>query len=674
MIVLTVSYPLAALGPDPIGGAEVVPSLLDGELTCQGHTSLVVAPAGSTVSGHLIATPDADGPVTDEARRRAVESHRDAIARALDRFPVDLVHLHGVDFLDYLPETAAPILVTLHLPPDFYPPAALEVPGVQRVCVSWSQRRAFPAAARIDAVIPNGIQLGRFEPARRKRDFALALGRICPEKGFDVALRAAAAAGVPLLLAGQVYRYPEHERHFAEEIAPLLAAERRFLGPVAGARKRQLLAGARCLLVTSRVEETSSLVAMEALASGTPVIGFRRGALPELIEHGRTGFLIEREEELPEAIARAGELSAAACRSAAEERASSRQMTGRYLELYGELTARAAPRRRRPARLELDEICSDAELAALEPAWDELCDRSPRITPFQRPAWLLPWRRHLDPGGAPRALALHRGGQLVGLVPLELSWIAGAPTLRLLGAGVSDHLDAVLEPGVSIDLAARHLADTAGAWSELELEDVPEGSPLLELAVPGGSSAIAAGEPTTAAPLPLVRRPGNLDYYRRRLSRAGRVEWQTERTADPARLLDALFALHAARWAARGERGVLDHPAVQAFHRDVAGRFAASGRLRMTALELDGEPIACFYGFADHGRTCFYLSGFAPAAAALNPGTLALAAAIDRASDEGCIELDFLRGREPYKFEWGAVERPSWTRTIRAGGRARRSA
>jgi CelD/BcsL family acetyltransferase involved in cellulose biosynthesis/glycosyltransferase involved in cell wall biosynthesis len=662
--ILNVSFPLAPVTPDSIGGAEAVLALIDAELTRRGHASLVCAPEGSRVAGRLIAVPRVEGAITREARRRAIEAHRDAIARALRCSWIDVIHLHGLDFLDYLPRTEVPVMVTLHLPPDCYPRAAFDVRGLRRICVSHSQRRACPAPEAIDAVVPNGVELGLYRPAGRRGRHALALGRICREKGFDIALRAARAAGVPLLLGGRAFGYPEHQRHWREEIEPLLDREHRYLGPLAGARKRQLLAEARCVLVTSRVAETSSLVAMEALASGTPVVGFRRGALPELVVDGVSGFLVDHEEELPAAIERAETLRPADCRASAEARASAAAMTDRYLETYQRLARR--PRRRRQAAVDLSVIRRDQELAALAGEWDELCDRCPAATPFQRPAWLLAWRRQF--GSAPlHTLALHRGGRLVGLVPLEIVERGTARLLRFVGTGTSDHLDALLEQDVDPSPVARHLVDPAAPWQTVELDGLPAGSPLLGVPVVDAADELVPSVPCPAARLPPPRRPGKLAAYRRRLARAGAVEWETETDGDPGGLVDTLFQLHAARWSLRGEPGVLDHPAVQRFHREVAAAFHRAGRLSMIALRVDGMRIAVLYGFRDHGRAYYYQSGFAPAARHLNPGTLMVGAAIDRAIDEGAVEFDFLRGCEPYKFEWGAAPRPSWTRRLHRG-------
>ncbi|HYZ61711.1 MAG TPA: glycosyltransferase, partial [Acetobacteraceae bacterium] len=153
------------------------------------------------------------------------------------------------------------------------------------------------------------------------------------------AIAAAKRAGVRLRIGGALYPYPEHQRYFDEQIAPALDAERRWLGPVAGAAKRKLIAEARCVLVPSTAPETSSLVAMEALASGTPVIAYRAGALPDIVEHGVTGFIVVDVEEMADAIGRVDAIAPTACRVAAETRFSAARMTTEYLALYARLAA-----------------------------------------------------------------------------------------------------------------------------------------------------------------------------------------------------------------------------------------------------------------------------------------------------------------------------------------------
>jgi glycosyltransferase involved in cell wall biosynthesis len=172
-----------------------------------------------------------------------------------------------------------------------------------------------------------------------KRNFVLALGRVCPEKGFHLALDAAEMAGAPLLIAGQVFPYPFHQHYFEAEIRPRLGPNARFLGPVGFARKRRLLSAARCLLVPSLVAETGSLVAMEALACSTPVVAFPAGALAEIVEPGVTGFLVNDAREMAEAIVMAAEIDPEQCRATARRRFSLDRMVERYFVVYERLSA-----------------------------------------------------------------------------------------------------------------------------------------------------------------------------------------------------------------------------------------------------------------------------------------------------------------------------------------------
>lgn len=340
LTVLSVAYPFAPVGRDAVGGAEQVLATMDEALVRRGHRSIVIAAEGSRVAGALVPTPRFDGELDEPTRRTAWVWHRAAVERVLRDERVDLVHMHGIDFHAYLPLVSPPVLVTLHLPLSWYPPEALRPKrrGVHLHCVSASQHAACPPDVALREHVPNGVSLGALRPMDHKRSFVMALGRICPEKGFHLALDAAALARVPLVLAGQVYRYETHERYFREQIQPRLAATRRFIGPIDVERKRELLSAARCLLVPSLVAETSSLVAMEALACGTPVVAFGGGALSEIVEHGRTGFIVRDAREMAEAIHAASALRPSECRRAAEERFSSDAMVRRYLSVYERLT------------------------------------------------------------------------------------------------------------------------------------------------------------------------------------------------------------------------------------------------------------------------------------------------------------------------------------------------
>src|SRR4051794_31563624 len=116
LTVLNVAYPLAPVGPDAVGGAEQVLSQLDRALVDAGHQSIVIACEGSRVAGTLVSVPQANGPLADTQIDAARARHGQAIVAALDRWRIDVVHLHGADFYTYLPPAGIPVLATLHLP------------------------------------------------------------------------------------------------------------------------------------------------------------------------------------------------------------------------------------------------------------------------------------------------------------------------------------------------------------------------------------------------------------------------------------------------------------------------------------------------------------------------------------------------------------------------------
>lgn len=155
LTVLSVAYPFSPVGPDAVGGAEQVLSLIDSALVRDGHRSIVIASEGSRTVGQLRPTPRVSGPLDKTAWWSAHQEHRRAIAEVLESQPVDLVHLHGNDFYRYLPPPGVAVLITLHLHPSWYPPEVfrLDRPGTYLNCVSPLQRRDCPAGSRLLPVI-----------------------------------------------------------------------------------------------------------------------------------------------------------------------------------------------------------------------------------------------------------------------------------------------------------------------------------------------------------------------------------------------------------------------------------------------------------------------------------------------------------------------------------------
>jgi glycosyltransferase involved in cell wall biosynthesis len=186
--------------------------------------------------------------------------------------------------------------------------------------------------------IQNGTPIPEKNNRKEKPKYAFCLGRVCPEKGFHLAIEAARKAKIPLIFAGEVFSYPEHIAYFETKIKPNLdSLNYRFIGKIGNLQKEYLYNNSLCVLIPSLIDETSSLVAMEALAHGTPVIAFKRGALSEIIINGVNGFLVQNVNEMTDAIRNVGKLSSEDCYKIAKEKYDQRIMVKKYLNSYFKL-------------------------------------------------------------------------------------------------------------------------------------------------------------------------------------------------------------------------------------------------------------------------------------------------------------------------------------------------
>ena len=174
--------------------------------------------------------------------------------------------------------------------------------------------------------------------ATAQGDYFVFLGRLAPDKGAHRAIAAAEKAGVTLILAGKVREKAEKE-YFEQEVAPHLSDKIRFVGEVPHEEKLRLLAGARATLFPIRWNEPFGLVMIESLACGTPVLAYPEGAAPEVIVDGETGFLVDGEAEMADAIASVGEIDRGACRAAVEGYFSVDRMVREHLELFDDVIA-----------------------------------------------------------------------------------------------------------------------------------------------------------------------------------------------------------------------------------------------------------------------------------------------------------------------------------------------
>jgi glycosyltransferase involved in cell wall biosynthesis len=353
MRILYIGYPLLTVSRESAGGAEQMLWTLEREMARRSWETTVAASAGSCVAGELFPTGEpCHDPDDLEPRNR---EHQDKIValvrrRAREGRPFDLIHDKSGTFWPRAAEVGPPMLATLHLPRSFYAPQSFEniSANVSFNCVSVSQARSFDELNALQGVIPNGIALEFFAagqgPNHRPRSGLLWLGRICEEKAPHLALDIAAHAGLPITLAGQVYPFSYHQQYFDREVAPRLREmpKATFTSLPSFDRKCQLLCEAQALLITSLADETSSLVAMEAGASGTPVIAFARGALPEIVRGGVTGFLALGPDDMVPALERVSEIDPAACTRHAREHFSSAAMAESYARLYARVLAEHA--------------------------------------------------------------------------------------------------------------------------------------------------------------------------------------------------------------------------------------------------------------------------------------------------------------------------------------------
>jgi glycosyltransferase involved in cell wall biosynthesis len=341
--------PWIPVPPPGYGGIEYVVALLCDALVERGHDVDLFCAPGSHSRAHV-------RPLLPRAHPEAIERsvfEADHVGLAFAAFdaeaaagrPYDLVHDHcGYTPLSMADRLALALVHTVHGPFDddtsvFY---SHHGPKGHVVCISQSQAGMAPEGLRVAAVVHNPIDVEAWPVGLHKQDYLLWLGRFVPEKGPQRAIRVAKMANRPLVLAGTVQ--PGYERFFATEIEPHIDGEQiRFVGEVGGARKQQLFADAFAFLMPIRWPEPFGMVMVEALAAGTPVLAFNQGAAPEIVEDGRSGFLVDGEEAMAARVEDAGRLDPMDCRRSAM-RFSPNEVAARYERVYQTAMAEAGVR------------------------------------------------------------------------------------------------------------------------------------------------------------------------------------------------------------------------------------------------------------------------------------------------------------------------------------------
>jgi glycosyltransferase involved in cell wall biosynthesis len=331
--------------PRLYGGTERIVSYITEELVRQGHDVTLFASADSTTSARLDPPcPHAlrlfDGPVNRDAPFMMMMEH--ALGKAAAQF--DIIHSH-LDFLSFplSRRCPTPVITTLHgrldLPEII--PVFNEFRELPVVSISDAQRIPLPQA-NWEATVHHGLPRNLYSFQPRPGSYLAFLGRISPEKCPDQAIEVAKQTGMPLRIAAKVD--PVDRAYFETKIERLLEHPLvEYVGEISDAEKSDFLGDAAALVCPYDWPEPFGLVLIEALACGTPVLAYRRGSIPEILDHGVTGFICDNLNDMVAAVAHLPLISRQKCREVFEARFTVEQMVKNYLAVYERLACAKLP-------------------------------------------------------------------------------------------------------------------------------------------------------------------------------------------------------------------------------------------------------------------------------------------------------------------------------------------
>jgi len=331
-----VAPPYYELPPRSYGGVELICHILAEGLVDRGHDVTLVGAGNRQTRANFVPTfpqPQPEGG-SNAIRVELLNSAR--ASRSIAEREIDIVHDHTRLGPLMAAGRSTPTVVTVH-GPVAGPWSCLEeleatANWIRPVAVSATQRNCAPHLAWA-ATIHNGINLQRYPLRKDKEDFVLYLGRINPDKGVHLAVAAARAAGRHLVIAGS-WTIPEEAEYFESSIRPALGPNVEWTGWVEFDDKVDLLGRAACLLFPCQWDEPFGLVAIEAMACGTPVVTLRNGATPELVSHGLTGVVCDSPDCLPGAITGTEYIEPLDCRAHVAANFTAERMVERYEEVY----------------------------------------------------------------------------------------------------------------------------------------------------------------------------------------------------------------------------------------------------------------------------------------------------------------------------------------------------
>jgi glycosyltransferase involved in cell wall biosynthesis len=358
MRIAVVSTPFVRVPPRGYGGTELFCGTLAEALIERGHDVTLFATADSEFSGEKRALfPEASWPPTDAAEIAHMRWALHEISRA--ESPYDAVQINSALGLRIAAQLGIPVTYTLHHRRD----EALsriyaDHPHAQYVAIS-SRQLELEIALPNATVIHHGVDPVLYPTTSDDRGYLLHLGRFAEEKGTHLAIDAARLAGLPLVLAGRCHEKDDEQRYFREEVVKRAEAGGvDMVGEADHEKKLSLLQGARALLCPIQWEEPFGLIAVEAMLTGTPVIGFPRGSFPEIIDEGVTGMLVSSVEEMARAAVGLGAFDRLACAARARERFSAARMAADYEQSWSR--RRSSPHLIATRVEDLPELVADA--------------------------------------------------------------------------------------------------------------------------------------------------------------------------------------------------------------------------------------------------------------------------------------------------------------------------
>ena len=333
-----VAPPWFELPPVGYGGTEAVVASLVDQLVDRGHEVTLIASgrAKTKAQRHIAVYEEPPSHLLGRSPMPEVVLAAEA-ARVLEGLDLDIVHDHSLAGPLLAQGRDIPTVATMHGPVtgdngDYFRRLG---DRIDLVAISAAQRRLAPGLNWVGTV-HNAIDVASFPYRGQKDRDVLWIGRFSPDKGAHLAIDAARAAGRRILLAGKLNEDAEHE-YFDAEVRPRLGTDAEYVGEADAQLKRELFARAACLVFPIQWEEPFGMVMVEAMACGTPVVATRRGSVPEVVEHGRTGWIVDDLRDLPRAIERASEIDPADCRDHVERRFDLPVMAAGYERVYGML-------------------------------------------------------------------------------------------------------------------------------------------------------------------------------------------------------------------------------------------------------------------------------------------------------------------------------------------------